>query len=572
MQQDPLGSVTAIVNPGGYVDERYRYDPYGNVTYMGYYVTGRSTSSSSSWVTLPDQSHSQFGMTYLFQGNQLSMVMRGGREMADTYITGSDLLNPGLRRLQSPDADPGANSGYEFDDDNPSGVLDNIGQIFGGNARAGLQGLAYRAQSLYSSVSKAVTNPQALWENTIAPAIVSAGQSFDNYCKNLGQEFSRDPIWALSNLSAGAGDTVSMGLTQKIRALLWGDTVSTDSAAYGTGVAAGTVVNIGLGFANPCGSSASAIRAINWIQAAGGSLNYASNMMEGNYLTAAMDALGVLGNLSQLSRACFEPETNAVCEDGWKEINAVVPLCDRVLSRNENDPYGSLEFKLVLQKFERWAYVLKLHLEEGQVLGTTAEHPFLKEGAGWVPCSELLPGDRIWTRECRWVRVEEVFDTQEIKRVINLQVEDFATFFVGGDDWGFSVWAHNAYNKVGGTGAAYDELGGQGVYVLRDASDNIRYVGRGDAPARLAAHATPGSGKEDLVGQILFNNNLSARRAISLEQELQQLLGGVRSTNPETPLRNLIQGLGERNPNFLRTEFAASDGLVIEALRRAKII
>jgi hypothetical protein len=81
-----------------------------------------------------------------------------------------------------------------------------------------------------------------------------------------------------------------------------------------------------------------------------------------------------------------------------------------------------------------------------------------------------------------------------------------------------------------------------------------------------------GSGKDDLVGNILFNNNLRAAQAVSLENELINLLGGSRSVNPRTSLRNKIQGVGEGNPDFLRLEFAADDELVFEALRRAGIL
>jgi hypothetical protein len=108
------------------------------------------------------------------------------------------------------------------------------------------------------------------------------------------------------------------------------------------------------------------------------------------------------------------------------------------------------------------------------------------------------------------------------------------------------------------------------VYVLRKGKNGpIEYVGRGDAPAEIAKYARRGSGKDDLVGQILFDNNLPAAKARSLEQELQQMLGGPKSTNPSTRLRNKIQGIGESNPKFVELEFAAEDALVIEALRRA---
>jgi hypothetical protein len=41
------------------------------------------------------------------------------------------------------------------------------------------------------------------------------------------------------------------------------------------------------------------------------------------------------------------------------------------------------------------------------------------------------------------VAVEECYDTGEYERVYNLKVSDFHTYFVGCDEWGFSVWAHN---------------------------------------------------------------------------------------------------------------------------------
>src|SRR5207302_1082184 len=34
----------------------------------------------------------------------------------------------------------------------------------------------------------------------------------------------------------------------------------------------------------------------------------------------------------------------------------------------------------------------------------------------------------------------------EIARVYNLRISDYHTYFVGCEEWGFSVWAHNACN------------------------------------------------------------------------------------------------------------------------------
>jgi hypothetical protein len=67
-------------------------------------------------------------------------------------------------------------------------------------------------------------------------------------------------------------------------------------------------------------------------------------------------------------------------------------------------------------------------------------------------------------------------------------------------------------------------------------------------------------------------NTLTDCEARSLENELMHALGGPRSINPNSPLRNEIQGVAEGNPRFLELEFAASTDLLIDALRRAGLM
>jgi RHS repeat-associated protein len=57
VEQDANGNVTSLVNTSGTVVERYRYDAYGNVTYM-----------NASWSTI---SASAYAAVYLFQGGRL---------------------------------------------------------------------------------------------------------------------------------------------------------------------------------------------------------------------------------------------------------------------------------------------------------------------------------------------------------------------------------------------------------------------------------------------------------------------------------------------------------------------
>ena len=77
-----------------------------------------------------------------------------------------------------------------------------------------------------------------------------------------------------------------------------------------------------------------------------------------------------------------------------------------------------------------------------RVIRTTREHPFFVKDMGWTPLGEIRPGDLIRTEE-GWVPVKSVTKTGQWEVVYNLRVADHHTYFVGGEDWGFAVWAHN---------------------------------------------------------------------------------------------------------------------------------
>ena len=99
---------------------------------------------------------------------------------------------------------------------------------------------------------------------------------------------------------------------------------------------------------------------------------------------------------------------------------------------------------MVEEVFERLGWVWHL-TAGGRLVRTTGEHPFHEATKGWVACQELSEGDRLVCEDGSTILVEEVVDTGEVEVVYNLRVTDWHTYFVGGQDWGFSVWAHNAY-------------------------------------------------------------------------------------------------------------------------------
>jgi hypothetical protein len=161
---------------------------------------------------------------------------------------------------------------------------------------------------------------------------------------------------------------------------------------------------------------------------------------------ASQEAYAQLGQ-DLYMQACFAAGTPIVMWNGWKLIEQIVKG-DRVLSRSDLDPDGPLEVKTVEEVFERMAPVAHLHVR-GQVIRTTRLHRFFLEGKGWTPYSVLRVGDRIRLQE-DWAVVEDLCDAGETVEVYNFRVADYHTYFVAGDDWGFSVWAHNTYDVPGG--------------------------------------------------------------------------------------------------------------------------
>jgi hypothetical protein len=141
------------------------------------------------------------------------------------------------------------------------------------------------------------------------------------------------------------------------------------------------------------------------------------------------------------TRACFAAGTPLRTPEGSRNIEDI-RVGDLVLSRDEHNPDGLVVAQTVEEVFVRQGLIWHLHLG-GQVIRTTAEHPFYREGDGWTACQELRVGDRLLTEDGTWVMVEDLLDTGEWETVYNLRVAEFHTYFVGCDEWGFSVWAHN---------------------------------------------------------------------------------------------------------------------------------
>lgn len=116
---------------------------------------------------------------------------------------------------------------------------------------------------------------------------------------------------------------------------------------------------------------------------------------------------------------------------------------DWILSRSENDPNGTPELKRAEAVFVRVGRILHIHVK-GQVIRTTTEHPFWVASRGeWLSARRLEVGDVLVGYHGQLSVVQDILDTGEYETVYNVRIADYHTYFVGGREWNFSVWAHN---------------------------------------------------------------------------------------------------------------------------------
>jgi hypothetical protein len=246
--------------------------------------------------------------------------------------------------------------------------------------------------------------------------------------------------------------------------------------------------------------------------------------------------------------------------DGEKAIQDI-QIGDWVLSDDPNTP-GDIEYKQVVQTFvHETNYLVDVYIG-GEKITTTEGHRFWVKDVGWVAAKDLGAGAQLETKSESWLGIERVEKHTEVARVYNFEVQGFHTYFVSA----LGLLVHNGC-PPGGTGANYDKVNGQGIYVLKDENDVVKYVGRGDVPTRLNVHANTPS-KAALDSQTIFDNNLTKAQAKGLEQRLIDHFGGAPLDNPSTTLLNDIRSFRPQNPNAQAYRDAATDQLFNEALRR----
>ena len=178
--------------------------------------------------------------------------------------------------------------------------------------------------------------------------------------------------------------------------------------------------------------------------------------------------------VNQLS--CFVAGTPIVTPNGSVNIEDL-KVGDTVLSRPEDEPDAENRPQIVEDVFERTAEIVSLVIGD-QEIETTAEHPFYVLNKGWVNVDKMEIGDVLLGHNGEKTEVTSKARTSKSETVFNFRVANDHTYFVGGDDWQFSVWVHNANYEI--------KIVAKGVVEVYD--DAGRFVNRFSSYENAARH------------------------------------------------------------------------------------
>ena len=144
-------------------------------------------------------------------------------------------------------------------------------------------------------------------------------------------------------------------------------------------------------------------------------------------------------------KQCFAAGTPVLTESGAVAIETLQPG-DLVWSRD--DETGEAGYRPIARVFvtpDQPLLTIALEDAGGQIetIDVTAPHPFAVAGRGWVPASELEPGDQVLGADGGELEVASTEDTGRIDTVYNFEVEELHTYFVGQG----AAWVHNDCDK-----------------------------------------------------------------------------------------------------------------------------
>ena len=181
----------------------------------------------------------------------------------------------------------------------------------------------------------------------------------------------------------------------------------------------------------------------------------------------------IMGGMT--SSACFVAGTAILTASGYVAIENIK---EGDIVESENPETGEKGQRRVVQTFVRETYELVHIFVEDEEIVTTPEHPFWVVHAEWCSAIEIRAGDILKLADGSTVTVTstwyEKLDTPV--KVYNFEVEDFHTYYVGGQ----SVLVHNRCTGIDAETTTHGKIriGERGLtqreYDLLRSSKNIK--------------------------------------------------------------------------------------------------
>lgn len=180
------------------------------------------------------------------------------------------------------------------------------------------------------------------------------------------------------------------------------------------------------------------------------------------------------------SYLCFAAGTPVLTPDGVRAIEEI-QVGDLVLSRDQFNIEGEVRARPVEKTKRGNAEIIELVIG-GQVIRTTAPHPFFVRARGWTAAEDLIPGDLLATNGEDWVALQSRRATGEIVPVFNFNVAHDHTYFVGG---GPGIWVHNDYGDYITLNRPFH------FFITDNTTSTILFMGRLRDPSQLTNEVTP---------------------------------------------------------------------------------
>jgi hypothetical protein len=147
---------------------------------------------------------------------------------------------------------------------------------------------------------------------------------------------------------------------------------------------------------------------------------------------------------------CFAKGTLVLLADGSSKVIEKIEVGQMVLAAPDTDPEAPPTPCKVVQVYHNApANIFEVHVA-GEVIRTTANHPFYVKGKGWVKVKDLAVGDELRTANGSFVQVQRVADSGETEPVFNLQVELSHTYLVVLPESRQAILVHNESQSVVG--------------------------------------------------------------------------------------------------------------------------